>query len=166
MPHLASSHGAQRNSSRPGKRGDMAKLNWSPWMGSVTVKLRKGQAPESVGHAASRRHEYSWQPGMDVYESAAGVLVQVELPGISKDDMGLEIEGRTLCIHGERRMGKEAGDGVFHILERAHGPFVRKVELPEGLDLSAVRAVLRDGVLSVSVPRAAEGAGRRILIDE
>ncbi len=147
----------------------MAKFNWSPWIAAMT-QARQERPSESVGHPGcrlpGRGGQYAWHPCLDMYESAAGVTISVELPGLSREDISLEIEGRGLIVSGERRPEKEPGDGVFHMLERSHGRFARRVDLPEGLDLSATRAVLRDGVLTVSVPRAPSGGSRRIQVED
>lgn len=148
----------------------MAKFNWSPWTVAVAAKSKEARTDEAVGLPGSRlsvrQGQYAWVPGVDVYESASGVTVTVDLPGLTREDVALHVEGRGLVITGERRMSKEPEEGVFHTLERPFGQFSRRIELPEGLDLAATKAVLREGVLSVSVPRAPSAGSRRISVDE
>lgn len=148
----------------------MAKYNWSTWIVEAPDKSRETRTDEAVGHPGSRlsvrRGQYAWSPSVDMYESPSGLTVTVDLPGLTREDVALHVEGRGLVITGERRMSKEPEEGVFHMLERPSGQFSRRIDLPEGLDLSATRAVLREGVLSVSVPRAPSGGSRRISVDE
>jgi HSP20 family protein len=104
-----------------------------------------------------------WQPNMDVYESAEGLTVEIEVPGLTQDQLRLDINGRELRIMGERIPPREApNNGTYRIVERPHGPFARGLTLPDGLDTCQINAVLRDGLLTISIPRATASPTRRI----
>lgn len=152
----------------------MAKHNWSPWAAAAAAKGKQSLTDEAVGLPGSRlpvrRGQYAWNPNIDMYETASGLTIKVDLPGLAREDVSLHVEAHGLILAGERRPVKEQGEeqeeGVFHMLERPCGQFSRRIDLPEGLDLEGTRAVLREGVLTISVPRSPSSGSRRISVDE
>lgn len=149
----------------------MAKLNWNPWMGLADMKAelervmteaaRRGRAPSAVSDKA-----YFWAPSADVLETADAFVITVELPGVERDDVAVEVKTRTLWVYGERRFVKLCeGEGVYHSLERSYGPFARRFNLPKGVDRGAVRAVFKNGLLEITLPKECQEARcRRIQI--
>lgn len=149
----------------------MAKLNWNPWMGMTGIKdeldsmvaeaTRGGRRPGGMSGAA-----YFWTPTADVLETAEAFVITVEIPGVDREDVAVEVKSRTLWVYGERRFEKPCeADAVYHSLERCHGPFARRFNLPKGVDRGAVSAVFKRGVLEITLPKDNEVARcRRILI--
>ena len=111
--------------------------------------------------------EAAWSPTVEVFERGGELCVRADLPGLTKNDVEVEIEGGVLHIRGERR--REHGEerrGVYRT-ERSYGTFYRALPLPEGTDPERARATFKDGVLEVTVPVPARAArGRRIEIGE
>ncbi|WP_243439714.1 Hsp20/alpha crystallin family protein [Fundidesulfovibrio soli] len=145
----------------------MAKLNWNPWMGLADMKAeldhilneaaRKGRAPKSVADKA-----YFWAPAADVMETAQAFVITVELPGVEREDVAVEVKTRTLWVYGERRFEKICeGEGVYHSLERSYGPFARRFALPKGVDRAGVAAVFKNGLLEITLPKERQEARRR-----
>jgi HSP20 family protein len=131
----------------------------------------KDQVDRLLDHAASRPrgagHEaYAWQPSADVFRSEDAYTLQIELPGLSREQIGLETAERSLRVFGVRRREKDAAGGEFQLVERRYGPFAREFVLPKDADAAAVRASLKNGLLTVNIPRkSAEPAHRQIRID-
>lgn len=149
----------------------MAKLNWNPWVGLSGIKeeldrvvaeaTRRGRHPGGMSGAA-----YFWTPTADVLETANAFVITVELPGVDRQDVAVEVKSRTLWVYGERRFEKPCeADAVYHSVERSHGPFARRFTLPKGVDRGAVGAVFAAGVLEITLPKECEAArSRRIHI--
>jgi len=147
----------------------MAKLTWSPWPGQTDMKDELERAAAALkGRALSVVSEkaYFWAPAADVWETQDAFVIAVELPGVEREAVVVEVKTRTLWVYGERPVAKiREGEGVYHSLERAYGPFARRFTLPKGVDRSAARAVFKNGVLEITVPKECpENRCRRIHI--
>jgi len=102
-------------------------------------------------------------PPMEVREQDGKLIVCVELPGLSKDDVRVEITDDMLLIEGERRSEHEERQGESFHSERHYGMFRRQIPLPEGVNAEQATAHFKDGVLEISVPAPQrQERGRRI----
>jgi HSP20 family protein len=101
-------------------------------------------------------------PAMNVWENEENLHVEAELPGLTMDDIEVTVVGDELSIKGERKPAIE--QGTFHRRERGVGEFTRFVTLPMDVDAEKVEAVLRDGVLTITLPKAAAAKPRRIQV--
>lgn len=108
-----------------------------------------------------------WSPQIDVQQRNDSVVVRADLPGVRKDDVQIEIDGDALVISGQRREEREEGsdDEGYRVLERSYGSFYRTVPLPQGANVDEIKATMRDGVLTVTLPLAEEARPRRIEIE-
>jgi HSP20 family protein len=105
-----------------------------------------------------------WMPAMDLVESGDAFVLRADLPGLSEDDVKIELEDSTLTISGERKTEHESeGDGYVRV-ERAFGSFTRSLTLPKGVDPAAVTAAFDRGVLEVRIPKPEQRKPRRIEI--
>jgi HSP20 family protein len=111
-----------------------------------------------------------WQPSLDVFRRDNDLVVRADLPGLTKDDVNVEITDEAIVIEGERqeeREEKERSD--IYVRERRYGRFLRTIPLPEDVDVQRARANFRNGTLEVVVPlteRARAKRSRRIEIGE
>jgi HSP20 family protein len=100
----------------------------------------------------------AWSPKIDVFERDNRLLMRVDLPGMKKEDVSVEVTHGHLALSGERKGDKtEKNDNVYRI-EREYGSFYRVVPLPDGVKVEDVKATFGDGVLEVSVPLPAKPA--------
>jgi len=109
-----------------------------------------------------------WAPKVDVFEKENRFVTRVDLPGVKKEDVTVEVTGGHLALSGTRTHEKEEKkDNVFRT-EREYGRFYRAVPLPEGVKLENIKATFADGVLEVSVPLPArpQAAVRKVEIQE
>ena len=104
-----------------------------------------------------------WTPAVDLYETADRFVLSIELPGLKRDQIKIELQHEILTVRGERGVQHEEG-AQFHRVERGHGPFGRSFSLPQPVDAEKVQAEFRDGVLTVVIPKLAP-APRRITVD-
>lgn len=96
-----------------------------------------------------------WMPDADVNETDGEIIVTVDLPGVDPSAVDLSVSGRTLILRGTR----PAADPVVgraRTQERYAGPFGRDIDLPEDVDPEGIQADMRNGVLSVRLPKAAK----------
>jgi HSP20 family protein len=100
-----------------------------------------------------------WMPAVDLYETADGFVVSAELPGLTHDDLTIEVQQDTLILRGVRPH-VERPDARFHRVERGHGAFSRAFALPSPVNADGILAEFCDGVLTVTVPKAAPHSRR------
>jgi HSP20 family protein len=115
--------------------------------------------------ASPETSESGWfEPEFDLQENDNAYFLNVDLPGVKKEDLRVDVSGHMLTISGERRYEKDAKTGRTHRYERAYGKFTRSFTLPENVKADAIEANLEDGVLSVALPKAEVSKGRSIEI--
>jgi HSP20 family protein len=94
----------------------------------------------------------AWFPQIDVFEKGNRLITKIDLPGLKKEDVKVEVTDGHLAISGERKTEAEEKKDDFYRCERQYGSFYRAVPLPEGVKLEDVKATFADGVLEVSIP--------------
>ncbi len=104
-----------------------------------------------------------WSPALDLYQNNDDVIALVELPGMRKEDIEISLHDGTLTISGERK--SETSDGAAERTERYVGKFRRSITLPARVDASKVSATYRDGILTVTLPKAEEAKPKQIQVD-
>jgi HSP20 family protein len=105
-----------------------------------------------------------WMPAMDLLETTDHFVLRADLPGMSEQDVNIELEDSTLTISGERKTEHEESQEGYYRVERASGSFQRSLTLPKGVDPEAVTASFDRGVLEVRIPKPEERKPRKISI--
>jgi HSP20 family molecular chaperone IbpA len=95
----------------------------------------------------------SWSPVVEIVRNDQNLLITAELPGLSMEDIKVEIIGNVLVLQGERRRDRASGH-VIRRTERRYGHFYREIVLPDGVDVEHVRAEIENGILRVTLPLA------------
>lgn len=98
-----------------------------------------------------------WMPACDVYENSKAFMLKAETPGLTLSDIALEINGDTVTLVGVRKRSREISEESYHRVERSFGRFVRNFVLPCSVDESTVTAALKDGLLTVTLPKDKSG---------
>ena len=108
----------------------------------------------------------AWSPAVDVRETDNEFIVSAELPGLTQDDVSITLENGVLSLSGEKKEEREEGkaDSGRHVLERRYGRFQRSFSLPRGVAAENVSAKFSDGILTVTLPKAATAKPRQIKI--
>jgi HSP20 family protein len=145
----------------------MALVRWEPVRELNTIQGEINRlfnsffdTPVSAGEGAGRR----WLPAMDLVEADDHYVLRADLPGLSEDDVKIEVEDNVLTVSGERKAQHEQRGEGYHRLERSYGSFSRALTLPEGVDPEAVQASFDRGVLEVRIPKPEERKPRRVSI--
>ncbi|HHL40109.1 MAG TPA: Hsp20/alpha crystallin family protein [Deltaproteobacteria bacterium] len=100
------------------------------------------------------------RPSVDVKESAREYTITVEVPGVSEDDVKVELADGVLTISGEKKHEEEKKDEYYHSVERSYGYFRRVLSLPDDADEEGVEAKYKNGVLTITVPRRESAASK------
>jgi HSP20 family protein len=105
-----------------------------------------------------------WIPAMDLVETDDDFVLRADLPGLSENDVNIELEDNVLTISGERKAEHEQRKEGYYRVERAFGSFSRSLTLPEGINPDQVRASFDRGVLEVRIPKPEERKPRKVTI--
>jgi HSP20 family protein len=103
-----------------------------------------------------------WTPAFDVYEDKDNFYVRAELPGVRKEDIDLSMHSGTLSISGERKGDEKLKDAEVYRAERFFGRFQRTIALPTQVAVEKIKAQYKDGILSVTLPKAEEAKPKHI----
>ncbi len=107
----------------------------------------------------------AWSPAVDVYETSEGIVLKAELPGLNKEDIDIQIKDNTVTLKGERHVEKDVKEENYLRVERAYGAFHRTFTLPTAIQTEKVRAVFKDGVLELNIPKAEDAKPKQIKIE-
>ena len=147
----------------------MAIVRWDPFQDLISLRERMNRLFEQTLDRSRGEGEGmaagTWAPAVDIYETPDSIVLQAELPGLSKDDIDIQVRDNVLTLKGERRSEKEVKEGNYLRVERAYGGFQRAFTLPAAVQADRIRAVFKDGVLDVSIPKAEEAKPKQIKIE-
>jgi HSP20 family protein len=129
----------------------VAFARWDPFRDLLTIQHRLERL--STG-------PQGWSPAMDLCETAHAYILTAELPGVTREQVRIDIREGKLTLQGRREARVSCEQ--YHQVERGHGEFCRSVLLPLAVDAAAVAAEMRDGVLTITVPKAPDAGRRRI----
>jgi HSP20 family protein len=93
-----------------------------------------------------------WSPAIEVREHDNAMEITAELPGMTKDEVKLQITNEAIILEGEKKREEEKKEQGYHRTERMYGQFYRAIPLPDGADAEKAKAEFKDGILRVSVP--------------
>jgi len=99
-------------------------------------------------------------PSVDVYEEKDEVVVKVDLPGMDRDDIDVNITDSQLSIRGEKRKEEEVDEDAYYRSERAYGAFNRTIDLPSEVQTEKAKASFKNGVLEIRMPKSEEAKKR------
>ena len=105
-----------------------------------------------------------WIPAMDLVETDEHFVLKADLPGLSDEDVHIDVEDNVLTVSGERKSEHEDKREGYVRVERSYGSFRRSLTLPEGVDADAVSASFDRGVLEVRIPKPEQRKPRRVAI--
>ena len=105
-----------------------------------------------------------WTPALDLYQNNDNIVAVIELPGMRKEDIEISLQDGTLTISGERKEERGTEDGATRT-ERYTGKFRRSITLPTRVDANKVSATYKDGILTVTLPKAEEAKPKQIQIN-
>ena len=134
----------------------VAFTRWDPLRDLLALHEQLGQL---VGSDAP-----GWTPAVDLYETPSEYVLSAELPGLSREEIEIHADESRITLRGSRTAapGREIPCEQYHRVERGHGRFSRTFSLPEPIEVDRISADLKDGVLTITIPKAAERGARRV----
>jgi HSP20 family protein len=147
----------------------MALMRWTPMgnlqsfqheMNRMVNEFFRGGNGDEAGSGLG-----SWTPAVDIHETDDGFVIKAELPGVSKDDVSVDVHQNTLTLRGQRKHEADVKQDKYHRVERAYGTFQRSFVLPTMVDQEKVQATFKDGVLELLLPKSEAAKPRRIAIN-
>lgn len=106
----------------------------------------------------------AWRPAVDLTESDEEFRFTAEFPGMSADDIDVEVQEGDLILRGEKETEEEKEEEDYRVAERSYGEFYRRFSLPTSVEVEEISAEMKDGVLTVRLPKTEKEAGRKIQI--
>lgn len=147
----------------------MAVVRWDPFRDLMTIQDRMNRLFEQTLSRTQGEAEgiapSTWAPAVDILETPDSIVMKAELPGLKKEDIDIQVRDNTLTLRGERRFDKEEKQENYLRIERAYGSFHRAFTLPTTIQQERIRAVFRDGVLELMLPKAEEAKPKQIQIE-
>lgn len=105
-----------------------------------------------------------WVPSIDVVDQESALVIRVEAPGVDAESLDITVEGETLAISGSRHFEDEVTEKGYQRKELFEGEFTRTILLPEGVDVEAISAASKDGIVTVTVPKSPEVLPKKVKI--
>ena len=135
-----------------------------PWVGTAGIKSEMDRLFDRI--AEMKWNELpalgDWAPSMDVSETKESLVCKLEVPGMEQKDIQISLQENLLTIKGEKRQEKEEKEEHYHRIERSYGSFTRSLRLPVAVDASKVTATVKNGVLTVVLPKTPAAKGTTI----
>ena len=103
-------------------------------------------------------------PAVDVFEEKDDVVIKAEIPGLSKEDISVQVTDSTMIIKGEKKREEEIEEEDYSCCERSFGSFARTVDLPSDVKADQVKASFKNGVLEVRMPKTEEAKKKAITV--
>jgi HSP20 family protein len=146
----------------------MTIVRWDPFRNLTTLQDRINRVFDD---AANRSKDYDdevskcdWRPIVDIYDSEKAINIDAELPGVTRDNITLDVKENILTLKGERKFAEEAKKENYYRMERCFGAFERSFTLPTTVDPAKITANFKDGVLRISIPKPEEKRPKQISI--
>ena len=100
--------------------------------------------------------KYDYVPAADIREDEKSYLINMDVPGLTKEDLNVSLDKNILTISGEKKSDNEESDRKYHLVERRYGSFKRSFRLPEDIDSGKISAKVENGILSITIDKAEE----------
>ena len=131
---------------------------------STRIRTHLVLGPMAISDAVLSFDAPTWQPSVDIYEMADALLVQVEAPGLSLDDLNLSLDGGKLIVEGNRVRPPLPSPARVALVEMTYGKFRRVLPLPADVDGDSIEATYDAGVLQIHIPRVPRAAPKQLRI--
>ena len=147
----------------------MALVKWDPFRDVAVLQNRINRMfDDSFGLSRDRDDEMNmcaWRPAVDIYETETGVVLAVELPGVGKENVAVEVKDNILTLKGERLSKPGIKEENFYRQERCYGIFQRSFTLHHNIQPNLIKAKFKDGMLEIEIPRPEEEQPKQITVN-
>ncbi len=147
----------------------MALVKWDPFRDVAELQNRINRMfDESFGRSRESDDELNlnaWRPTVDIYEAENGIVLAVELPGVGKENVAVEVKDDVLTLKGERLADPAISEESYYRRERLFGPFKRSFTLHQNIKPDQIKATFKDGILQVEIPRPVPEQPKQITVN-
>lgn len=147
----------------------MALIRWDPFQEMSALQERMNRLFSDVRAQAPVRGEEivqgAWIPAVDIFETNEAIVLKAELPGITAQDISVEVKDNTLTLKGEKKFEKEVKEENYHRVERSYGSFQRAFTLPGTIHQEKVKAKFKDGILEITLPKVEEDKPKQVKVE-
>ena len=147
----------------------MTIVKWDPFRNFAVLQDRINRMFEDsfsqAGMSDDELSSYTWKPEVDIYEVDDGIAIKVDLPGVKKEDVSVEVKDNLLTLKGIRLEDPDVQDNCYYRKERGTGPFHRAFTLQYNVLPDKIKASFKDGVLKISVPEPEAEKPRKIRVN-
>jgi HSP20 family protein len=146
----------------------MAIIRWDPFKNMVTLQDRINRLFDDAFPRTAADDEdiaaCAWRPLVDIFEDEEGIVMQVDLPGVKKEDVSVEVKNNLLIIQGQRQTDMGVSDDRYYRRERICGTFQRSFSLRTAIAPDSIKAAFKNGVLTIRIPKPEEDKPRKISV--
>lgn len=147
----------------------MALIRWDPFQEMSALQESMNRLFSDVRAQAPVRGEEivqgAWIPAVDIFETNEAIVLKAELPGITAQDISVEVKDNTLTLKGEKKFEKEVKEENYHRVERSYGSFQRAFTLPGTILQEKVKAKFKDGILEITLPKVEEAKPKQVKVE-
>lgn len=142
--------------------------HWDPFIGIQDLQKEMDRVFDAFFGRTDRpvtAPEVAWTPAADIYETKDELVAILELPGVNQKELDISLLGDTLTVRGQRHREEKVGDESYYRVERVYGPFSRTLLLPSMVDADRIKAVYKNGLLEIRLPKREEAKPKPIPIE-
>lgn len=146
----------------------MSIVRWDPFRNITTLQDRINRLFEDAfPHPAKSDDDMvcAWRPMVDIFESDDGIVIQVDLPGVTKENVSVEVKENVLTIQGERVADTATSEEKYYRRERTCGFFQRSFTLRESIPPDKIKASFKNGVLKIEIPKPDEDRPKQVTVN-
>ncbi len=147
----------------------MPLVRWDPFRNMATLQDRINRLFEDAFPRTPGGDEElsasAWHPLVDIFETSHGVAIQVDLPGVNKEDVSVEVKENVLTIRGERKADQTVADDHFYRRERPIGTFQRSFATHAIISPGDIKATFKNGVLKIEIPKPQEIKPKQVSVE-
>ena len=147
----------------------MSLVRWDPFRNMATLQDRINRLFDDAFPGTPGGDEdltaSAWHPQVDIFDTEQGVAIHVDLPGVSKEDVGVEVKENVLTIRGERKADEMVDDDSYYRRERSFGTFQRSFATHAVIAPSDIKATFKNGVLKIEIPKPQEIKPKQVSVD-
>ena len=146
----------------------MELIRWNPMRDMLGLQQRMDRIMKDVFLPAQNFNRedtlWDWNPKVDIYDEDGHIVLKAELPGIDKKDIEVDVKDRILTLKGERSSDNEIKKDTYLQRERSFGKFERSFTLPVNVKAEDIKAVYKDGLLKVEIPKPLDSKPKQITV--
>ena len=143
-------------------------VRWNPWREMNTLQHRFNHLLADSFFQPNRSEDElslgTWHPVVDMYDEDDRIIIKVELPGMEKKDISVDVKDQVLTLSGERNHDDEVKEEKYYRRERAYGKFQRAFSLPADVNSDNIKADFKDGLLKIEVPKPEKQKPKEITV--